>query len=108
MKTKSYGPSNDKIPEDEEITAKLIAFTKAKGLVAIRGAFCHRDINNKTVGVCAMGAADLANIDVDEHHGMGSGNDGKDPPTRPTDVTGYAIGVAFYDACKPEGHNEEV
>lgn len=88
----------------EMLLAKLIAETKSRGLVACRympfkaktGSYATKD-SPDLAQVCASGAAQLARVALP--FGAISGNDGV--MSSNYDSPGaYALGQAFYDACK--------
>lgn len=102
MAVKTYGKSNDNIPEAELITAKLIATAKSRGLRAIRHNYYEKQ-GNKIVGCCAIGAArlyshQLRNKLENSYPGVVAGNDALIYGALAVEPPGYVIGESFYDA----------
>lgn len=115
---KKLGKSNDDIPADEMLLAKIIQNSKAKNLKWCKGAE-YRDVDGRSVAwfntepasCCAMGAIKLADDTLSEwhkkHHHYGLvtyGNDLVDWVLWIDDFTdqGETMGYAYAKACRDD------
>jgi hypothetical protein len=108
--------SNDNIPDDELVLAKLIQNVSARKLKACKyvpytskdGSTSFSFLYNNTVSCCAMGAAYLENDsddDIAAYVFIARGNDNKqwseaEPYSHPRDRDGESLGWAYYQAMK--------
>jgi hypothetical protein len=57
-KTTGLGPSNDEIPEDEMLLAKMVQNVLGRGMVKIHGP-TYKTEGRRKVAACALGAVDV-------------------------------------------------
>ena len=107
-KIKTYGPSNDEVPEEELFLAAIIQNAKAFDMKPTKGAN-WRDANGRAdppreevAKVCAIGARDLFHPPWGAYgYGVVSGNDDKnDDENDESFCTGYTVGQSFQHAMK--------
>lgn len=106
--------SNDKIPKDEMLLAKMIQNTKARGMKAHRGSYYLTPDGYKyslttttldsAIGCCAVGACWLESDTEaisDEFGDLITGNDSTaDTWSAFASDEGETVGYAFQQACK--------
>ncbi len=106
-KNQGLGPSNDEIPDDELILAKLLQTAGAHDLVSVRGQ--HYNTYGFHPGVtkscCAHGANDLDFEKPLRHLYAAIGNDAPDGTKNPylwgSLSVGWNVGAAFEVALRP-------
>lgn len=113
--SKKYKKSNDSIPKDELLLAKLIQNAEAFGLVSCQGANFRRNggyssslRTDDATACCALGASQMASdtrAEIISYDYVASGNDADvymDCPAalRDNELSGFTIGAAFQLALK--------